>query len=472
MDRFRNAVESAKTTWLALPASYKVLSVLLAGLLAVTVTWGFRTAESTGMTKVLDGSADPDVRARALTALEDLGIPREVRSGSLYVASGRADEAVLKLHGRGVLGDGQVFEFIRESTPFASQWDKDKRWQVALQQQLGRMIGRMDPVKSVSVQVTPQSEMRTLGWSGAEATAAVFVELKPNAELTPANVRAIAGLAAAAVQGLKPSNVKIGDSQGRLYSLPASSSGAVSGGDLRDQELEYSRALEQKARNLLPEGSKVSVTVRLSPEDRSTEKKTLDRPGVETESNTSVSSETAPGGKTSEDRQTSSKTAYGHTLERIQAPLGTRIDSVSVAVVIPVGEGEAATRAVSDYLPLLSRATGAEERAVSVLLVPAPRTAPMPAPAAEVGLDWGRTAGQIGLILLAIALIGVAWRAARGLAPGEVVSEESRARPGQPLTAVAGAEPGTELERMRDVVREQVERDPRGAADVLRRWMR
>lgn len=471
MDRFRDAVESLRTTWVALPASYKVLTVLLGVLLAVSVTWGFRAAESTGWTKVLDASADADVRARALSALEDLGIPREVRSGSLYVATAQADEAVLKLHGRGVMGDGQVFDFIKETTPFASQWDKDKRWQVALQQQLARMIGRMDPVKAVSVQVTPQSEMRTLGWAGAEATAAVFVELKPHAELSPANVRAIAGLAAAAVPGLKPSNVKIGDSQGRLYSLP-SAAAASSGGDLRDQELEYARALEQKARNLLPEGSKVSVTVRLSPEDRSTEKKTVDRPVIETETQTTNTKETDPSGRTTETKQSSSRTAHGQTVERVQAPLGTRIDSVSVAVVIPVAEGDAGSRTVADYTPLLSRATGADERSVSVLLVPVPRLASVPPPAPEPGTDWSRAAGQIGLALLAIALIGVAWRAARGLGTAGVVSEESRGRPGEPLAAAAGPEAGTELDRMRDSVREQVERDPRSAAEVLRRWMR
>ncbi len=474
MDKFRQGVESLRATWAALPAATRAVVALLAIALCAVVAWGFRAAPVGPMTRVADAATDPGTRARIVAKLAELKVPHRVEDGAVLVPAARADEAVLQLHGAGALGDGQVFEFIKESNPFASQWDRDKRWQVALQQQLARMIGRMGPVRAVSVQVTPQQEMATL-WAGrAEATAAVMVELKDGAELSKANVKAICGLVAAAVQGLKPSNVKIGDSSGRLYGLP-SSDATVVGHDLREQEVEYAHVLEEKARNLLPDGAKVSITVRLSPEERSTEKRSVDRQGADVETSTQSTRELGPDGKPAkESTQATTRSDHGATVEKTQAPLGTRIESVSVAVVLPVeagatgGEAEG-RRAVQEYTALLARATGADEGSVSVMPVPMSRpvfVAPAAPPVEAAGASWGGHALIAGALLL-LALI--AWGALRSIPmTTTVTSEESVHLPGGSLPA----EEAAELDRIKDGVRASAGEDPRGAAEVLRRWMR
>jgi flagellar biosynthesis/type III secretory pathway M-ring protein FliF/YscJ len=475
MDRFRQAVDSFRAVWAGLPASYRVLSGLLTILLALVAVWGIGSAGRENMVRIADGQTIVSQRAEITSKLRELGIRTKVEGDSVYVPADQADGAMLQLHGSGVLGDDAVFRYLQESSLFTTRDQSDRRWLVAVQQKLQRMILSLDYVRSVGVQIAGQSEAKRLGWAnGSEAAAAVVIDLKPGQAMTPPRVVGIAALVSAGMPGLKASGVKILDRSGRPYRVPEAA--MMDGYDLRGQEIAYASMIEEKALGILPENSRARATIRLSPEDRHFEKRTVERNASDAENGPLRADEVyKPEGIEGTARETKED-----TIEKRKSSAGSPIDSVSIAVVIPddAREVPAGDSGRPKYLReqegLVRAAIGATDKdTVSIQIRPASKMQVTQAVVerGEPPVVWQPQPGTIFLAVLGFAGLFVAYRLLRSFSPaapdGGVVSEESLRPPGESILSAQDEV----FDRMREGVRDSVAKNPREAADVVRRWM-
>jgi hypothetical protein len=104
----------------------------------------------------------------------------------------------------------------------------------------------MEPVANASVSFVAPEKSPFKG--AAEPAASVMIEVKPGATFSRSHARAVAELVSGAVAGLKPSNVKVIDTKGRLHRTEAETESA----DLRVQEDEIAAWLEEQVAKLFP----------------------------------------------------------------------------------------------------------------------------------------------------------------------------------------------------------------------------
>ncbi|MBI4563655.1 MAG: hypothetical protein HY716_03050 [Planctomycetes bacterium] len=439
MERVKHFAVSFRSTWSALPWGIRACLVILAVLLALALSWGSRPIEPSGQVKIADASWTAGERARLLERLEACGIPRDVEAGAVYVPADRASEALRSWRDDGALEKDSRFRFVEESNFFGTRWQFDRRWLVELQNRLSDWIESMEPVRRARVHITEQAEARKLGWNrGAEASAAVMVELKPGATLLRANADAIRGLLTAAVSGLKPEAVTLTDRSGVLHRISGEAAPGIPG--LRERERACAEEIERKALRVLPEGSRVSAVVRLAPEQKTA--------------------------------QESDVVCDAAILDGHEEGDPEGVEFISIAALVPFSHGasgapeEEAERAefVRQCAETVRRATGiSDERAVSILLWPLGRmSAAREAPRAW---PWIYLVAVPLVALAAVSFITV--RRALAAASGVTVED------GSPVSSQAApAAPDATLEDLRRSVGTSIASDPRAAAAALRKWLR
>ncbi|MGE3622560.1 MAG: flagellar basal-body MS-ring/collar protein FliF, partial [Bdellovibrionales bacterium] len=121
----------------------------------------------------------------------------------------------------------------------------------ALEGELARTIGSMDPIQSARVHlVLPQHEL--FSRNSQTATASIFIKTRGSAVLSREQVGAIQHLIAAAVPQLPPNQISIVDEQGNLLARPAESDGpGVSADSQEDMRASYESAQARKIEDLL-----------------------------------------------------------------------------------------------------------------------------------------------------------------------------------------------------------------------------
>ncbi len=132
------------------------------------------------------------------------------------------------------------------STPFV----QNVNYQRAIQGELARSLMQIDGVLAARVLIA-RPEPTPFVRDQRAPTASVVLKLRPNANLSRATSSSIVSIVARAVDGLKPENVTVVDSTGRLLSDP----NAADRENLPTGQLEYLRELETylagKAENML-----------------------------------------------------------------------------------------------------------------------------------------------------------------------------------------------------------------------------
>ena len=109
----------------------------------------------------------------------------------------------------------------------SSEFQQNVTYKRAIEGELGTTISHLDGVRTATVQLAlPAQTVFTA--QQADPTASVFVQTTPGQALSSDKVDAIVHLTSAAVEGLKPANVSVVDSQGNV--LSAVGSGTSGGG--------------------------------------------------------------------------------------------------------------------------------------------------------------------------------------------------------------------------------------------------
>jgi len=153
--------------------------------------------------------------------LDELGIPyKAAPNGTILVPDNMNVYSVrMRLATEGVLGTvSRGFE-IMDNQPFgATSFDKQVKYQIALQGELERTISSLEAIKIARVHLTIPKYTYYVRGEISKPKASVMLVLEPGMDLTPKQIKGIMELVAGAVEGLDPSNVKVVDNNSRVLS--------------------------------------------------------------------------------------------------------------------------------------------------------------------------------------------------------------------------------------------------------------
>lgn len=229
---------------------------LLAVVLMSLFYFGWRAANPPYTT--LFSRLSPDDAGEIVAVLRETGVPYRLTDNgtAVLVPDSHVYETRLSLAGQGLPRGGVVgFEVFLESALGATDFDRQVRYNMALQGELTRTIRELDSVLDARVHIV-MPERRLFARDERPATASVFLQLRPGTHLSSNQVRGIAHLIARSVEGLQPENITIVDNFGQVLSdlVRPESAGLVDGVGLAtrlDIQRAYERELELRTQTML-----------------------------------------------------------------------------------------------------------------------------------------------------------------------------------------------------------------------------
>ncbi len=226
-----------------------VLSALI--LTPVLVSW----ANTPSYVVAYTGLSEADA-AQIVQRMDENNIPYQLKdSGTIMVPSEQVYTTRLLMAREGLPQDSTVgYELFSGSAMLGmTEFSQKVNYQRAIEGELQRTIGSLEAVKAVRVHlVTPEKTL--LSSDQAMSTASVTIQVNPGKSLDPAQVRAITHLVASSVEGLKPENVVVVDSDGNMLADgtgDASEMGMSQKDDQRAAEIAYSDEVEQRVQAIL-----------------------------------------------------------------------------------------------------------------------------------------------------------------------------------------------------------------------------
>lgn len=127
-------------------------------------------------------------------------------------------ELRLDLAGEGLLyNNGSGFELFDQTRLGATDFERRLNYQRALQEELRRTICQINEIEQARVHLVMPEPTVFIEESG-DASAAVFLQLKPLSTLEKQQVKAIVNLVAGSVENLHPENVTVIDAEGNVIS--------------------------------------------------------------------------------------------------------------------------------------------------------------------------------------------------------------------------------------------------------------
>lgn len=174
---------------------------------------------------------------------------------TILVPESQKYELRLELATQGLPKGGSVgFETLSQARFGETESERKTRYLIALQGELERTIRRLDAVDDVRVHIVVPEPSLFIDQE-KEATAAVLLKLRPGFQLQPQQVEGIMRLVAAGVEGLKPENVTVVDTEGNVLSEGVGGQGVSQPSKLTAAQMqlqqEYERQLEKSLQSML-----------------------------------------------------------------------------------------------------------------------------------------------------------------------------------------------------------------------------
>ncbi len=230
-------------------------SVVLIAMIFFFATWSQQTSYG-----VLFSNLSTQDAAAIVTQLKTSKIPYQLadNGNAILVPTSMVSETRLMLAGAGLPNNGVVgFEIFDKANPLTmTDFTQQLDYLRGLEGELERTIMQIHGVTGAWVNIVlPQSSLYTS--SQADPTASLVIGMQPGAQLDPGQVMAIMHLVASSVQGLKPENVTVVDTNGVNLSDQVQQSGAGTAltsatyGTAMDVQQSYQSQLSQEASSML-----------------------------------------------------------------------------------------------------------------------------------------------------------------------------------------------------------------------------
>jgi len=228
-----------------------MISLLLAAIILVPVliTW----AGTPSYAVAFSGLSETDA-GQITSQLDSSGIPYQLKgTGTILVPSSQVYSARLKMASAGLPKSSVVgFELFDQNSLGMTQFTQQVNYQRATEGELERTIGSLDAVDSVRVQiVTPEKTL--LSSDQAPATAAVTIKVKPDSQLNESQVQSITHLVASSVEGLKPADVVVVDTDGNMLAGGGTdnNTGAIQSSSQRSAEVAAAADVKKRVQDML-----------------------------------------------------------------------------------------------------------------------------------------------------------------------------------------------------------------------------
>ena len=178
--------------------------------------------------------------------LKEQKVPYKLGLGgsAIYVPSDKVYDVRLLLAAQNSLpGSGGVgFELFDKTNYGMTEFMQNINYKRAIQGELVRTINQMPEVKSSRVHIAiPEKTLFTD--REKEVTASVFLKLKPGKNLPKDQISGIVHLTSGSIEGLKPENVVVIDSSGKILYKNGDASSPIA---LSGQQFELQRGVERK----------------------------------------------------------------------------------------------------------------------------------------------------------------------------------------------------------------------------------
>ena len=218
-DTIKSYLEKLKNWWKGLSPAQRILVGGSVVAILVAIVFAVYFATHPPYTLLIGGLSDEEAGA-VTSKLEEMGIPYKVGAGNrIYIpVKYNVYEVRMKLASAGVLRGEKGYELIEQGGLGATSFEKQVRYQIALQGELERSIKTINGVKAARVHLVLPKYTYYVRGGMTEPRAAVLVVLEPGVDLTREQIKGIMELVAGAVEGLKLENVKVIDQYSRVLS--------------------------------------------------------------------------------------------------------------------------------------------------------------------------------------------------------------------------------------------------------------
>jgi flagellar M-ring protein FliF len=313
----------------------------------------------------------PEEASKITEKIDEKGIPYELRSGgtSVYVPKEHVYQLRLDMAKEGLPVDSQggykIFDNEKIGiSPFVQKVNLKR----ALQDELAKSIQMIDGVAHCRVHIV-SAEQSIFASKEAATTASVVLQLRPGFRLNSLSIASIKHLVASSIDGLKPENITVVDSQGHLLSSESDQPIASGAATVQDYKERIEQTLAKKVETMLTAVlgpgravARVSAIVDMTSINLVTEtydpgKKVVSKEEIKTNSETEASNVAAegekviPGGK-KKDETIVTEYEVGKTIEqRVELP--GQIKSLSVAAFVDLSPADANSEASEKAEPIM-----------------------------------------------------------------------------------------------------------------------
>lgn len=273
MDRLRQLLATIGKSLAALTVTQRLLIGALVTIAALVLVVTTLVSSRPVFVELMPGASGEDM-ARAQSALDAAGITTTTQAGKLLVRSEDQYRARARLAEGGALpGDASLLfgTLIAQQNWMASKSEHDRNYNIALQNELARVIASFRGIERASVFIDAPEPIG-LGMAYRKPTAAVKVTPRGGA-MTPSLVDAVAGLVAGARAGLSIADVRVIDaSTGRQFK--ARNESDIAAGDYLDHVAKVESRVQEKLLDALRYIPGVIVAVNASVDLRRTQTST------------------------------------------------------------------------------------------------------------------------------------------------------------------------------------------------------
>ncbi len=233
-----------KDWWGNLSSAQRILIGGAALAVVVAIIVGIVFATHPPYALLIGGISDEEA-GNITKALDDMGVPYKVEAGNrIYIpVKYNIYEIRMKLAASGVIGSNMKgFELVEQGSLGATSFDKQVRYQIALQGELAKTIVTIKGIKAARVHLVLPKYTYYVRGGMTKPRASVFVELEPGVQLTTQQIKGIMELVAGAVEGLDLKDVKVIDQYSHVLSDKVISEGETM---MASSKMELKMKLEQ-----------------------------------------------------------------------------------------------------------------------------------------------------------------------------------------------------------------------------------
>lgn len=201
-------------------SSQRIALLLGGALIAVSLIWLVQWAATPEMVPLLDQDLRPEELTQIRGGLELLGEKFDLRGNRIYVSSAANRQSLLarlqqdeKLPANTTVGFAAL---VRESDPWVSQAENDRRWTLALQKELEQVLRQFQGVQSASVFLNLNTGRKGFTKLPPANSASVTLVMRHSDQVPRALALAAARMVSGAVAGLRVEDVQVVDAAGTV----------------------------------------------------------------------------------------------------------------------------------------------------------------------------------------------------------------------------------------------------------------